>query len=212
LWAATSRIPQPISGGADYTDYLPSMNLAFSFPYEITGRFGWAARPRVPASTRCAPTTTPASRPAERQHPGRHLVRQRRKPDPPSLGSERGRHSVEKYFDGKGYFSVAYFFKDLRNYVFDQVTTFDASDLTPPAGYTGPTPNPVGILNGPVNGQGGNVHGFEITASIPLSLFADWLEGFGIVGNFSDTDSSIKRLGPNGPDEPIADCRSRFAT
>lgn len=30
------------------------------------------------------------------------------------------------------------------------------------------------------------------------------LEGFGFSANYSDTSSSIKRLGPDGPDEPIA--------
>src|SRR5436190_18900170 len=197
--------PQPISGGTDYTDYLPSLNLAFSFPYEITTRVGigrQAARPRIdqmrahnnaglstsqtgniPAGTWTAGGGNPNLRPWE---------------------ANAFDLSVEKYFDGKGYFSVAYFFKELKTYVFDAVTTFDASSLTPPPGYTGPPPNPVGILTGPTNGTGGTLHGFEVTASIPLGMWWDSLEGFGIVGNFSDTDSSIKRLGPNGPNEPIA--------
>jgi len=110
----------------------------------------------------------------------------------------------EKYFGSRGYVGLAYFYKDLKTYIFDQTGTFDARGLAAPTGYTGPTPNPVGVFSRPANGDGGAIKGFEFSLSIPFDLFSDALEGFGFLGNFSDTSSSIKRLGPDGPDEPIA--------
>lgn len=39
--------------------------------------------------------------------------------------------SYENYFSDQGYFSVAIFYKDLENYVYDQHTDFDFSTLFP---------------------------------------------------------------------------------
>lgn len=112
--------------------------------------------------------------------------------------------SWEKYFyENRGYVSLAYFYKDLRTYVYDQQGTFDvrpgdAAGLYRPAAGSGRRVQPPGQR------RGRQRQGLEFAVSVPFDMFADWLEGFGIIGNYSDTSSSIKRLGPDGPDEPIA--------
>jgi iron complex outermembrane receptor protein len=192
----------PFSGESDYTDYLPSLNLSFDFQNENVLRMGLArqlARPRVDQMRANNNTSLAFS--------GQNIGIWDRSGGNPELEpwiANAADVSWERYFGERGYVSLAYFYKDLRSYVFDQRGTFDASDLRPPTGYTGPTPNPVGIFNRPANGEGGNIKGFEFSVSIPFDLFSEALEGFGIVGSYSDTSSSIKRLGPDGPDEPIA--------
>ncbi len=42
------------------------------------------------------------------------------------------------------------------------------------------------------NGTGGYIQGFELTASIPFSLFSDALDGFGFIVSGAKNDSSVK--------------------
>lgn len=190
------------SGGTTYNDVLPSLNLAFGLPNDITARLGVGreeARPRIDqmrANNNTSLTFTGVNA-------GR-WTRNGGNPDLKPWIANAFDLSFEKYFASKGYVSLAYFRKNLQTYVYDKTTAFDATGLPIPAGYTGPTPDPVGVYTRPANGTGGNVRGFEFSVSVPFDLVSDALEGFGVLGNFSDTKSSIKRLGPDGPDEPIA--------
>jgi iron complex outermembrane receptor protein len=198
---------QPFSGGADYTDYLPSLNLAFQFPSDNTLRVGLGrqmARPRVDQMR--------ANNNTSLEFSGVNQGRWSRNGGNPELEpwiANAADMSWEHYFSNRGYVSLAYFYKDLRTYVYDQTSGFDATGLPIPPGYTGPTPQTVGVYSRPANGEGGNVKGYEFTVSIPFDLFTDALTGFGIVANYSDTSSSIRRLGPDGPDEPIAGLSER---
>jgi iron complex outermembrane receptor protein len=192
----------PFEGGADYTDYLPSMNLAFQLPSDNTLRFGLGrqmARPRLDQMRANNNTSLDFTGPFQgtwRRNGGN--------PELQPWIANAADVSWEKYFAERGYVSLAYFYKDLRTYVYEQVSTFDASGLPLPDGYEGPTPDPVGVYTRQANGEGGNIKGFEFALSVPFDLFTPALEGFGLVANYSDTSSSIKRLGPDGPDEPIA--------
>lgn len=197
----------PFSGESDYVDYLPSLNLAFELPAENVVRVGLGrqmARPRIDQMR--------ANNNTSLEFSGVNQGLWSRNGGNPELQpwtANAADVSWEKYFGGRGYVALAYFYKDLRTYVYDQVTSFDATGLPIPDGYKGPPPAPVGVFTRPANGEGGNVKGWEFTVSIPFDLFTPVLEGFGAVANYSDTSSSIKRLGPNGPDEPIAGLSDR---
>lgn len=102
--------------------------------------------------------------------------------------------SYEFYFpEGTGMFSVAWFYKDLDTYIYDQTLLFDFTGLPPqgpdPQLYTGPSTSPQ-------NGEGGSIDGWEIAAQIDGAMFTPALEGIGVTGNYSSTDSEIE---PNGP-------------
>jgi len=192
----------PFVGGSDYRDFLPSANLVFELENENMIRLGLGrqqARPRVDqmrANNNTSLEFTGVNRGLWSRNGGN--------PELQPWTANSLDVAWEKYFGSRGYVGLAYFYKDLKTYIFDQTGTFDARGLAAPTGYTGPTPNPVGVFSRPANGDGGAIKGFEFSLSIPFDLFSDALEGFGFLGNFSDTSSSIKRLGPDGPDEPIA--------
>ena len=62
-----------------------------------------------------------------------------------------------------------------------------------PLPQTGPYANStIGFLTQPTNGQGGNLHGFELSVNVPLNLVSSWLDGFGATVNHSYSDSSIE--------------------
>jgi len=50
------------------------------------------------------------------------------------------------------------------------------------------------------NGSGGYIQGYEITASIPFSLFSDALNGFGFIVSGAKNDSSVRI---NDVDTPV---------
>ncbi|WP_119717047.1 TonB-dependent receptor [Cognatilysobacter tabacisoli] len=200
-------LDQPATRGATYTDYLPSLNLKAQLPAEQYIRFGAGrqqARPRMDQmranagySINRTPTTCPAGdAPPCPQWSGSGGNSELRPWEADALDL-----SYEKYFAGKGYVSAGYFYKDLKTYVYDQVTQFDFSQLPlPPNLPASAIPqSSIGEFSQPINGEGGTLKGWEFAVSIPLEMLWAPLEGFGIQANYSEVDSEIR---PDGPDRP----------
>ncbi len=197
FWDATQPAGQeitPVHGGKTYTDVLPSMNLAFSFAHEQMLRVALArqvARPRVDQlrSSLEFGVNTGTGRPGGSG-------------GNPELDPWRANAfdiSYEKYFGTKAYVAAAYFYKDLRSYIYTQTRDdFDFSDLL--VDYVpGPNDAPVqeiGDFTQPMNGKGGALQGLELTASLPFELFSEALTGFGVVASASFFDSDIEILDP----------------
>ncbi|KRG70908.1 TonB-dependent receptor [Pseudoxanthomonas dokdonensis] len=188
----------PFEDGKNYTDVLPSMNLAFLFAHDQTLRVAAAkqvARPRVDqmrASFEFGVDSATGKPGASGGNP---------QLDPWEANAFD--ISYEKYFGGKGYVAAAYFYKDLKTYIYTQ--TRDGYDFSDVLGDYVPQPGPDGVIlpvqptgnfTAPYNGEGGTLQGLELSASIPFDLFSDALEGFGIQASASFTDSDIEILDP----------------
>ena len=108
--------------------------------------------------------------------------------------------SYELYFpDGMGYFAVAGFYKELKTYIYDESTPIDFSDY--PTG--GVTPALMtGLFTRPVNGDGGELSGFELSLQVSGDLLSPALSAFGAVLNASLTDSEIDQ-GTGDPSTPL---------
>ena len=92
--------------------------------------------------------------------------------------------------------SLAGFYKDLKTYIYNQtIADYDFSDFfaTLPPDYFGPGANPVttGRFTEPVNGEGGNLKGLELSVALTGELFTQALTGFGAILSISETRSSI---------------------
>ncbi|MXV45688.1 TonB-dependent receptor [Xanthomonas sp. LMG 8993] len=185
---------RPIDDGKTYRDWLPSLNLAFQFPYEQTLRFAMAkqvARPRVDqlrASLEFGVDTSTGRPGASGGNP--------------MLDPWRANAidlSYEKYFAERAYVAAAFFYKDLKSYIYTQSRdNYDFSALV--AGYVPPPGSaPVlttGTFSAPFNGKGGTLRGVELTASLPLDLVFAPLEGFGIQASATFNDSDVKIRDP----------------
>ncbi|WP_164739130.1 TonB-dependent receptor [Xanthomonas sp. BRIP62415] len=185
---------RPIDDGKTYRDWLPSLNLAFQFPYEQTLRFAMAkqvARPRVDqlrASLEFGVDTSTGRPGASGGNP--------------MLDPWRANAidlSYEKYFAERAYVAAAFFYKDLKSYIYTQSRdNYDFSALV--AGYVPPPGSaPVlttGTFSAPFNGKGGTLCGVELTASLPLDLVFAPLEGFGIQASATFNDSDVKIRDP----------------
>lgn len=182
------------TGGDAYNNVLPSMNLTFDLGHDRLFRVGAGKQiSRAPLSNLKAGIniTLPAATavvPALSGTGGN-----------PSLRPYADRAldlSFEQYFGKKGYISGALFFKKLDNYIINAPQQYDFKDqvsTSTPLPTTGPFANStIGFLNVPRNGSGGNMHGAEISANLPFSLFVPALDGFGAAVNYSYTDSSVQ--------------------
>jgi iron complex outermembrane recepter protein len=179
---------RPFEDGKKYTDYLPSMNLAFGLPYEQTLRLAIAkqiARPRLDQLKSSLEAGIDVRNPLTGAGiPGASGGNPRLDPWRATALDV----SYEKYFGNKGYFALAAFYKDLKTYIFDDKTQdYNFSRVFPAQLLT----TPFGTLSQPKNGRGGNLRGYEATISVPFSLIMPELDGFGITASATVTDSGI---------------------
>ncbi|HYC70965.1 MAG TPA: TonB-dependent receptor [Opitutaceae bacterium] len=205
-WAASGTALNRTTQGAKYTDVAPSLNLVFQPRERSYVRFSLArqiARPRMHdmrAGRTWSYSPALASSTNLTQSPwsgsGGNPMLRPWKSDSVDL-------SLEHYFaDNRGYIALAGFYKDLKNFIYQQGTLADFSGYPVSAG-----PEPAlrhGTITAPANGDGGRIQGVELTVSLPSELISDSLRGFGLIVGGAYTDSSIKPWGPTGGDAPIA--------
>lgn len=180
------------SDGKDYTDVLPAINFAFVLPAEQAVRVGIAkeiARARMDQLKASSEIGYDSATGLPGGSGGN-----------PQLDPWRAYAydiSYEKYFGRDAYVSVAGFYKDLKTYIYSQtIADFDFSAFlaTLPEDYFDdpdiiiPT---TGRFTRPVNGNGGNLKGVELSVALTGELFTDALAGFGTLLSVSRTESSI---------------------
>jgi iron complex outermembrane recepter protein len=179
--------------GTSYNDFLPSLNLTGDLGNGNLLRFALAeqiARPDMTAmrnSLAVALDTNPADSTYNT------LVGSAGNPNLKPFKATALDLSFEKYFQTKAYLSAAVFYKELNTYI-TQYTNFGGYNFTQIANALGlaiPPAGPNGTFTGQVNGSGGNIRGFELAASLPFGMAASWLDGFGVTGSYSSTESSV---------------------
>jgi len=185
----------PFTEGKKYNDVLPEINLVFALPEQQAVRLGLArevARPRMDQLK--ASSENGAGFTGTVLTPSGSTGNPRLDP----WRADAADLSYEKYFSTRAYVSAAAFYKKLKSYIFNQKDPnhdFTAFMATVPATYQCPAGNcprtNFGPLSGPVNGQGGNLKGVELTASLPGDMLSDELRHFGTILSLSQTDSGI---------------------
>jgi iron complex outermembrane receptor protein len=174
---------KPVDDGMKYTDYLPSMNLAFGLANQQTVRLAAAkqlARPRVD-QLRAALDFGVSNVDFK---PGGSGGNARLEP----WRAKAFDVSYEKYFGKKAYLAAALFHKKLDTYIFTQTKDYDFSKFTP---GTIATTN-IGNYTAPYNGKGGTLKGLELSASLPLNMVASVLDGFGVSASSTFSKSTIR--------------------
>ena len=181
----------PVSDGASYDDYLPSLNLAFQFSGDLIARLGLAktmARPRMDD------LRAGADQPKVNTDPASKNYRQWTASNGgnPQLEPWRAKSvdvSLEKYMGKRSYLAGAAFYKKLDTFIYNQTITRDFTGFPNNSGIE-PVSN-IGSITAPANGKGGKVYGIELSASLDGSLFSKALDGIGVVFSESITRSSL---------------------
>ena len=203
----------PVSDGAKYTDFAPSMNLNFKVATQTYVRFSLArqiARPRMydmkaGRSFGYDPTLASSTDLSHSPWSSGESGNPRLKP----WKSDSIDLAFDKYFkDSKGYVSLAAFHKKLLSYIYTQSVLQDFTGY--PTNGTTPALSQ-GTASAPANGSGGSIKGLEFTLSLPSELISSSVKGFGIVLNGAYTDSTIRPWGPTGGTAPISGLSRKVA-
>lgn len=198
----TPIVPISITEGADYTDVLPSLNLIYDFQNGHRLRFAASktlARPRmdemranvtpgfnslVCSGQPCPPGTTVNPWSASGGNPDLEPWR-----------ANAYDLAYEWYVTPTTYLSIAAFYKDLETYIYQQTGTFDFTGIPLPTAASaippGVTISPIGQITLPANGDGGKVYGWEFSGALDFGTIWEPLEGFGVIGSLSLTESDL---------------------
>ncbi|WP_306520916.1 TonB-dependent receptor [Rheinheimera sp.] len=187
-------VSSPTNVEHSYNHLLPSLNLIFDVAEDQSVRFGAAktlSRPRLDemnASVGASYSQQPDNNGNFWSVNGGNPLLEPKE----ALGLDL---SYENYFSEDGYFSIAYFWKDLNEWIFDGKYEVDLVGVANPStGEVPPTSTATG--SGKVNGGGGTLQGTEFAVTLPLNTFSDVLEGFGVITSYTIVDQDIKD--PNG--------------
>ena len=187
----------PVSGGATYSDFLPSLNLVFDLKEDLLLRFGLGksmARPRMDDMRAGAdqPVLVPNTGSTTEGH---WSAGGGGKPDLQPWRAKAIDLSLEKYFEKRSYVALAGFLKKLDSFIYQRTTERDFTGfvnydpaLTLACAPSQPDCNPnIGEITTQDNGSGGKVYGVELSVSLDGGLFTPALEGFGLVLSQSKT-------------------------
>ncbi len=202
--------------GTEYTDNLPSLNLNLDVASDLKVRFGAGTaivRPRMDDMSGGVGYGITVNSGVPSVFQGRQIYwsggggNAKLKP----WKSNSYDLSVEKYFGRKGYISAAAFYKELTSFIYNATLLKDYTGAPLPSNcynsdgsqaMSGGTwicslanANRIGTIGGPTNGEGGNISGVEVAASIPLEIVSPMLDGFGVLLSGSFNDSSINPAG-----------------
>lgn len=179
----------PVEGGASYTSVLPSLNLSLEIAENQFIRTALARvesrprmddmRPNAQVSFAFNDNQITNSNPENGPWSG-----SAGNPDLRPLAANQFDLSYENYFADSGFFAVAFFLKDLRNWHRDSSLLADFESVYIPGfhqGSEGQLPATFqGLVSAKEDGLTGTVQGWELQASVPFDLFHESLEGFGM--------------------------------
>jgi len=188
-------VTEPTDISHSFSNVLPSLNLSLKVDDTQTVRFG-AAKTISRARMDEMNSSVSASYNQTPDENGNNWSVSGGNPSLEPKESTGFDLSYENYFSDEGYFSAAFFYKDLNNWIFDGHYQVDLAGVADPA--TGEVPaNPQASGNGKVNGGGGKLWGYELSVTVPFKIFSESLDGLGIIASYTGLKTSIKDQNDN---------------
>ncbi len=188
-------VTEPTDVSHDYSHFLPSLNLSLQIDDSQTLRFGAAqtiSRARLDEMN----ASFNASYNQQPDAEGNYWSVSGGNPSLEPKEAIGVDLSYENYFSDEGYFAVALFHKDLKNWIFDGSYAVDMTGIADPS--TGDLPaTTTGTGNGKVNGGDGTLWGYEVSATLPFNLLSEHLDGFGLIASYTGVESDMKDQNDN---------------
>lgn len=187
--------PQLVTLGDNFWDVLPSLNLTLRLESDTVLRFAAAReimRPRLDDMRVSIGYGIDASVPGGiiRGGGGNPFLRPYR--------ANAVDFNVEQYFGRGGVVALQLFYKDIESFIFNGRFNFDYSGFPAPTGAAGfPALPALGTLDAPINTGGGELYGAELAVTMPFVNITPALEGFGVTGGVSITESNVEDAGGN---------------
>lgn len=199
----------PVTGGTDYTDVLPTLNLSAEFAEGQFLRMGLSKVLTRPRMDDMRPNTQVTF-----SYNNTNILSNNVENGPwggssgnPELRPYEANQfdlSYENYFADTGYVALSYFFKDIKNWHRENGLLSDfTQDYIPEIHHTQDEAAlaPVlfeGYKTKPQDGFEGLVRGYEIQMSLPGDLIADALSGFGVFASATFMDGHADAAGEGG--------------
>jgi TonB-dependent receptor len=198
--------PRPIEASHDYSDDLPSINVAYELSDKWLLRAGWAKVMARPQLANLAPTISGITTPSAAGTIGSLTIGN------PELAPFRAKNmdlSLEWYFNEGGLLSLALFKKEVSNFPQTVSTEGFIQDILGPDAYAafletqtaaqqiwletggpGGGPGLYGIRQFR-NAPGGDIKGWELSYQQDLTFLPGWMKNFGVQANFTKLSSSL---------------------
>lgn len=187
--------PQRLSLGDNYWDVLPSLNLTLRLNSDTVIRFAAA---REIMRSRLDDTRISIGYGIDSSVPNGII---RGGGGNPFLRPYRANAvdlNFEQYFGRGGVVALQLFYKDIKSYVFNGRFAFDYSGFPPPTNAAAfPRLPTLGTLDAPVNTGGGELYGAELAVTMPFVNITEALDGFGVTGGVSVTETNVEDAGGN---------------
>jgi iron complex outermembrane receptor protein len=195
--------PFPLDSSQSYTETLPSLNLSLRMTDDMILRLGAArqlARPRMDDMRASINFGYNASRAGNTDVEFSPWSGEGGNAKLKPWIADAVDLSLEKYFGREGYVSASLYYKDLKSYIYTRAALYDFSSF-PVTGGVEPVLRQ-GFVTTPQNGEGGEIYGYEVAATVPFGMAWAALEGFGFQASYSLTKSNIQP-DPTNPKRPI---------
>lgn len=181
---------EPTDISHSYSNLLPSMNLSFQLDDEQILRAGYAktiSRPRMDEMNASFSA-------GYNQQPDQYGNYWSIGGGNPALEGKEATGfdlSYENYFAPEGYFSVAYYYKDITSWIFDGTYQVELSGVADPStGLVPETSTATG--SGKINAGEGSLSGMEIALALPFNLLDESLDGFGLLASYTTVDQDLQ--------------------
>jgi len=188
-------VAQSLTVERDYSDTLPSLNLAWSLSDDLLLRFGAAKVMARPGLGSLSPGVNISVSGSSRTVNGQNPLLEPFRATTYDLG-------IEWYFAEDALLSAAFFHKDIDSFVQTtrQTGTFDQNPFGLPASLRPPTTSAVDTweFTFPVNTPGGPLKGYELSYQQPFSFLPGAWANFGVLLNHTHVESTIDYLTATG--------------
>lgn len=184
--------PQAITLPGEYSDWLPSLNMALNASDDVVIRFAANRTMTRPTLNDIAPAVSvfPTTLSANSGNPDLQPFR-----------SNNLDLSLEWYIGGEGLLSAAIYYKDIETFITKDVISkvINCGDIRNDSGE-----NVCGSefqVNTPVNGDDGKLKGVELQYQQPFTFLPEPFDGLGALVNITLSDS--ERTGSDGKARPL---------
>jgi len=202
--------PRPLEATHQYTDKLPSLNIAYQLTDTMLLRGGWSKVMARPQLQNLSPTISGLTTPVigSTTVPTVTLGN----PELSPFRAENYDLSWEWYFNEGGLLSVAVFKKDVSNFPQTVSTSATLQEILPPDQYAATletlTPAQILWVNGGGSGggpglygvrqfadaSGGEIEGYELSYQQDLTFLPGFMKNFGVQANYTHLTSELQYI------------------
>ena len=173
----------------DYSDYLPSLNIAYEFAEDVIWRTGYSKNMTRPSLGAMAFSANVSQTSLGENDIGQISVGN---PHLQPFESDNLDMALEWYFEDVGLLSAALFYKDINNFIVTETQQIVYSELGLPAELLpkGKTVNDIFNVSSPQNSDSSTIKGFELAMQRDLDFLPAPFNNLGVIANYTWADGN----------------------